>query len=40
METILELPRPKRGGVRRSQSMDAAGELTHSIIARNGGEVP
>jgi len=37
---IRALPRPKRGRVRRSQSMDAAGELTLSVIAREGGEAP
>lgn len=37
---VTQLPRPKRGRVRRSQSMDAAGELTLSIIARNGEEAP
>ena len=37
---VAELPRPKRGRVRRSQSMEAAGELTLSIIAREGGEAP
>lgn len=37
---VIKLPPPRRGRVRRSQSMEAAGELTLSLIARGGGEAP
>lgn len=38
---IIEFPaRPKRGRVRRSQSMDAAGDLTLMLLGREGIEPP